>query len=157
MVGCQSLPKGDAHEPPTTVMTRFYDSYFRAKESTRPAYSESFAELLSENAEVCREIADATEVCGFGVDVDPFLDAREANTQLNLETAKFFAKDAGQGVVDVEFDLRPPERSQYHHRKIRYVLKVENGRWVIDDIQYGTRSARAFMLNEIQELRGAIF
>ncbi len=138
-------------------MTRFYEAYFQTRENIRPAYSESFAELLSENLEVCREIANPADVCGFGADVDPFLDARAGQGRLDLESARFQAKDAGAGVVEVEFDLQPPERSAYHHRKIRYQMKVENGRWVIDDIQYGARSARSQMMTEIQELRGGIF
>lgn len=154
------MPAGDAHEAPASVLTRFYESYLRAGDAAArpaPAFSEAFAELLAENLEVCREIASPGDVCGFGADVDPFLDARGAKLPLDPQSARLHARDAGPGLVEVEFDLRPPERSQYHHRKIRYLMKIEKGRWVVDDIQYGARSARAQMLREIRDLRASIF
>lgn len=164
MAGCVSATKGDAHEPAPEILTRFYRAYFEKRDgfpssATRPepAFSEDFLDLRRENDEVCREIADPGEVCGFGTAFDPFLDAQDAGPKLTLESARFAAREISPGVVEVEFDLLPPERSHYHHRRLRYLMKIENDRWVVDDIVYADRSAKATMMSEIRDLRRTIF
>lgn len=139
------------------VIEDFYRQYMDFKVGTSPGsppklrFSKSFQKLIDQNNEVCRRHA-GTDVCGFGSHGDVYLSAQEIDPKLTFQTSKFSASEPKPGQVEVQFNLYPSMKDSegFYSRKIRFHMKKEAGRWVVDDIFYSEKSARQDLIDEIR-------
>lgn len=136
-------------------ITRFYSSYLgEARRAPPPAgtfYSDDLEALLAANHELCGKLARHDEICGYDADGDVFLDAQETASGLTLDKAGFKAAYAGNGTVDVSFNVFPGQGDNYR-RQIRFVLTLEDAGWRVDDMLFGAKTLRRDVLHENETL-----
>ncbi|RFP08204.1 MULTISPECIES: DUF3828 domain-containing protein [unclassified Duganella] len=125
-----------------TFITNFYTSYLSnpGRRTPPPAgsfYSEELETLLATNHRLCAQLAHGDEICGYDADGDIFLDTQETAPDLDFNKARFKAIRSGKRTVDVSFNVFPSEGKNYD-RQIRYVLKMEDDGWRVDDMLVGS-------------------
>lgn len=144
-------------------LTNFYAGYLAnpGKRMPPPAgsfYSEELESLLATNHRLCAKLARDDEICGYDADGDIFLDTQEAAPDLDFNKAGFKAIRSGERTVDVSFNVFPGQGKNYD-RQIRYVMKIEDDGWRVDDMQTGrngTFAADSTMRLEIQHENAAL-
>jgi hypothetical protein len=135
-----------------TKVAEFYQSYLGVRSPGNRAlklpFSKSFESLIAENAQICKQKADK-EVCGFGANGDVYLNAQEIDPQLNWEKARVSVTEALPGKVNVAFNVYPSAKDpKSYDRSITYLMVLENGEWVVDDIVHGNESSRVAIEKE---------
>lgn len=125
----------------TDLIRTFYEQYLASlnSRSATPSlpFSHDFESLWQENSRLCESFEG---ICGFGSGGDIYLDAQDYEDHLTAAKAIESVSRTSHGVVEVQLNLFPSasstEEKSYYHRRLRYLLKQENGAWVVDDIVY---------------------
>ncbi|MQA22840.1 hypothetical protein [Rugamonas rivuli] len=136
--------KARAEQDQVDFITNFYKGYLSTPaRRTPPAgsfYSAELEALLATNHELCGKLARNDEICGYDADGDVLLDAQETAPGLDFNKAGFKAVHAGKARVDASFNVFPVQGKNYQ-RQIRFVLKLEDAGWRVDNMLFGTNGA----------------
>lgn len=141
---------------PSDVVRDFYVKYLdydhmSADKKSRPdiSKSKSFDAAIEENAKICQR--NATGVCGWGVDGDPYLGgAQEIDPDLNAVNSGLTVMDVEKGYVQVKLNVYPSigDADDYYQEIMVYKMVLEDGSWVVDDISTDGKSDREAMLEQ---------
>ncbi len=153
--------------PEMIFIEDLYKNYFNLKNQTEPVvdlkpfFSKEFQKLWEESTRLCQEKA-AGEVCGWDSEGNILLDAQEVDSELTYDTAEVRVVRFQEGFFEATFnvfpnDLQGNKKKPQHDRRIRFWIKQEDNKWVIDNIAYvypnTVEDARAKM-KEDQEIYG---
>ena len=100
-----------------------------------PFHSASLKAALDGNKQACALLSRGDDICGFGADGDPFLDAQDMAEGLVFERMAFAARPLDDSVVDVSFTVFPAN-PKAERSNLRFVMVDEGGLWRVDDVQY---------------------
>jgi len=132
----------------------FYKAYLNEEQPHRlkrsePVFSKAFLKLRKQNLRVCKEKA-GSDICGWGADADPYLNAQDMDDDLTYGNAVRSITEPKPGEVHVQLDVFPSQPNE-GDRTIVFTLIQEDKRWVVDDISLGDISAQRFMRDEIAQ------
>lgn len=137
------------------TIEQFYRSYLPALQG-EPPFSKGFAALIATDKALCAKY-NPDEVCGFGADGDPYLNAQEYDSGMTFENTGATVTETAPGLVLVTLNVYPSDTDggDFYEREIRYRLIREQGAWVVDDMIFdegmGMREGLAFEINAIRE------
>ncbi len=146
-------PKIPAGTTSIELIENFYRQYLAAdnqgKLSMHLPFSESFQHMIEQNNQLCQEKAKE-DVCGWASDGFVYLNIQEVDPALNFANSNFKISSPSPTIVDVEIDIQPSAKrnTEYSKRKFRYLMKLEDDRWVVDDVLQNGVSARQLMQEE---------
>lgn len=126
------------------VIETFYKEYLnnftnRYNNHLSLNFSKSLTVLMHENKKACSEKV-GTDVCGWNIDGDEYLDTQEQDPSITFKNAKFKFTNPQKGIVMVTFNVYPSIKNKevqlFYQEKIQFKLVQENHQWVVDDIVY---------------------
>lgn len=106
----------------------------------RPFFSTEFVKLWDENKGLCANIA-VGEDCGWEGDGDLLLDAQEFDPELTYDSAMVRVFKFSEGFYEATFNIFPKDLQggkfkPQHDRRVRFWIKQEGEKYVIDNIAY---------------------
>lgn len=140
------------------IIEKFYKDYFNGSQEKRRElslpFSRSFKKLGDRNMVACKERSTVSEICGWNVGGDVYLDSQEFDTKLNFANSKFKIWSAGADRVSVSFNVYPSEKEKqkFYDRTISFRFIKEFDTWVVDDFFLRDGSVRQRMKKEIKIL-----
>ncbi len=109
-------------------------------EELKTYFSQEFQTLWEENMQIC--ISNAVgEDCGWEGNGDILLDAQEVDPELTFDSAMVRVVRFSEGFYEANFNIFPKDLQggklkPQHDRRVRFWIKQENGKFVIDNIAY---------------------
>lgn len=114
-------------------------------------FSKSFQDLIDQNSKICEEKAKG-DICGWASDGDIYLNTQEVDPDLNFENSDFRIVSPEPHIVEVILQIMPNSnlKTEFSERKFRFLMKEEDGSWVVDNIIQNGISVRKLIEEEIE-------
>lgn len=153
---CSSVTFASGRKTAVDSVRDFYRRYLGDGDSKLPktppptiALSKAFFAELAKTKAICNKYGEGP--CGWGADGDKYLDAQEIDPILNYSNSRITISENAPGAVQVKLNVYPSARDagDAYDRTITYMMVVEHGSYVVDDVAYADGvSLRKKLLSE---------
>lgn len=168
-VSSPNWSRADAEKDQLQIVTDFYRCYLdytkskhspglnaeKQCSSEKPFFSLDAQKLLTSDRDACKSQSRG-EVCGFGADGGPYLDAQDFDENMSFKKSKFKGQKISEDLVEVKFRLFPNDPKNPGLRRIHFKMVKDPQGWRVDDIIYksnGDSSMRKQIKVEMEELK----